>query len=116
MTKFAVLKVDGTLSFEEVDAEKEYDFLSGTVGGYIQAVPLSYDETIGDLTLWCNEEGKLDGLPFNQAATMLWELFYGKTDYMVGDVVLSGGTDEEGNTISISEERSVQLAQLFSMV
>lgn len=115
MKKFAVLKVDGTLEYREVSSEGEYDFLSGVVGGWIQAVPLSYDENLGDLVLWCNEEGKLNGLPVNVAATALWELFYGRTDVIVGDVVLSGGSDDEGETLPLSEAREFQISQLFAM-
>lgn len=114
MKKFAVLKVDGNLEYHEVSSEGEYDFLSGAVGGWIQAVTLSYDENLGDLVLWCNEEGKLTGLPVNHAATRLWELYFGKTDVIVGDVVLTGGSDDEGDTLALSEQRNFQLDQMLA--
>ena len=116
MKKFAVLKIDGSLEFQEVSSEGEYDFLSNAVGGWIQAVTLDYNEEVGDLVLWCNEEGKLNGLPANESATRLWEFYYGKTDIIVGDVVLTGGSDDEGETLPLSETRMVQLAQLFQLV
>ena len=69
------------------------------VGGWVQAIDLS--ETV---VLWCNEEGKLINLPHNPYAQELWDEAYGvKTDYIVGDVVITGGTDNEGNTLGLSE-------------
>lgn len=53
------------------------------VGGLVQLV--EFDN--GDQLLM-NEEGKLNGLPFNNEATKLWENNFGKTDVIVGDVLL----------------------------
>jgi hypothetical protein len=114
MKKFAVIKTNGSVEFHEVDSEKEYDFLSGAVGGWIQSVFLRND--FEDFTLWCNEEGKLTGLPFNAFATELWENSYGKTDLIVGDVVLTGGSDDEGETLGLTQEQVDRLAGLTLLV
>jgi hypothetical protein len=67
MRKAMVIKVDG--SIESIDLgdspETEYQALRGAVGGYIQQVPL--DDS--GLMLFCHEEGKLIGLPYNEGAT-----------------------------------------------
>lgn len=49
------------------------------VGGYIEIVP------IGQFLLIVNEEGKLNGLPYNKRATELIRLI--SNDYVAGDVV-----------------------------
>jgi hypothetical protein len=71
--------------------------LQGGVGGVIQAIALD------GLTLWCNDNGKTEGLPHNPYAQELWDSVYGvKTDYLVGDVVITGGTDAKGDTIPLT--------------
>jgi hypothetical protein len=91
MRKAMVIKVDG--SIESIDLgdtpETEYQALRGAVGGYIQQVPL--DDS--GLMLFCHEEGKLIGLPYNEGATSVWEAFWGETDVMVGDCVITGDID-----------------------
>ena len=59
-----------------------------------------------DMTMWCNEEGKLIGLPHNPYAQFMWDKAFGAhTDYIVGDVVLTGGTDSEGYTLGLTDEQ-----------
>lgn len=94
-SKALVVKTDGTV--ETVDTT--LDALQGAVGGWVQAVDLS-----GSLTLWVNEEGKMIGLPHNPYAQRLWDDAYGKgTDYIVGNAVLTGGADEDGNTLGLDD-------------
>ena len=84
--------------------------LQDAVGGYIEAVDLA-----DNLTMWVNEEGKLNGLPINPMATMLWEKHFGFTDVIVGDVIFTGGTGSEGETLGLSEETAEELRKLFSI-
>jgi hypothetical protein len=57
------------------------------------------------LTLWCNEEGKLLEQAHNPYAQYFWDKMFGAyTDYMVGDVVFTGGTDDNGNTLGMTED------------
>lgn len=94
--KALVINTDGSIA--EVDTT--LDALQGAVGGWVQAVELS-----GSLTLWVNEEGKMVGLPHNRYAQALWNDVYGEgTDYIVGNAVLTGGTDEHGGTLGLDDE------------
>jgi hypothetical protein len=112
MTKqVVVIKSNGEVSAEQVENSNEYDFLSNAVAGWIQAVDLAED--LEGLTLWVNEEGKLNGLPYNQKATYLWEKSYGFTDVIVGDVVITGGTDFQGETKSLTDEQVLSLIGLL---
>jgi len=88
MRNAMVIKQDGT--FHGIDLgespEEEYSAISSAVGGMVQCVPLGES----DLMLWCNEEGKLIGLPYNESATNVWVKYWGQTDVMVGDCVITG--------------------------
>lgn len=81
------------------------------VGGWVQALALD------GLTMWCNEEGKLIGLTHNPYAQELWDFVYGvKTDYLVGDVVITGGTDEEGDTIPLTRSEADDIKDFAARV
>lgn len=96
MSKALVINTDGTVAV----VEPTLDGLQASVDGWVQAVDLS-----GTLTLWVNEEGKMVGLPHNRYAQILWDEAYGEgTDYIVGNAVLTGGTDEDGNTLGLDDE------------
>jgi len=74
--------------------------LSEAVGGWLEAV-----QPHERLTLWMNEEGKLNGLPHNLKGQAIWEAFFeADSDYIVGNIVLTGGVDEEGETLPLSSE------------
>jgi len=78
--------------------------LQAFVGGYIEAAPC--DDRV---TIWVNEEGKLNGLPRNRVAEMVWRLFdsYGclaSGDWLAGNVLITGPADERGRTTDIPEE------------
>lgn len=78
--------------------------LQESVGGYVQAIDLR-----DDVTMWCNEEGKLEGLPHNPVGQALWAQAFGATDYIVGNVVFTGGADKDGETLPLSEERASEI-------
>ena len=74
----------------------EYDELNSALGGWIEAVP-----TNATVTIWCNEEGKLKGLPYNDPAMELWKRVdeFGcipAGDYVAGPIVVQGPVDDEG--------------------
>ena len=85
--------------------ENCYGKLKTAVGGLIQCVTLSST----GIEMWVNEEGKLDGLKKNAKATALWQDNYGATDVIVGNAVFTGGTDEDGNTIGLTDEQCLFL-------
>jgi hypothetical protein len=94
------INTDGTFeALESADEFVGYSTLSDGVGGMIEAVTLS-----DTLTLWVNEEGKLNGLPVNVFATALFTSVFGSVDIIVGDAVLTGGADDEGETLGLSGE------------
>lgn len=51
-------------------------FLQTAVGGYIEMIPyfntIFLDESMRDCDVYCDEEGKLNGKPFNRVATLAW--------------------------------------------
>lgn len=98
MKKALHIKTDGTVI--ELDLSKDsLEKLQEAVGGLVQAIDILHD-----LTMWCNEEGKLIGLPFNPYGQDFWVSAYGDTDWIVGDIVLTGGCDHYGRTLGLSDE------------
>lgn len=80
------------------------------VGGHIERVDLPSAGESG-LDMWCNEEGLLQGLPFNLLATSLVRAQYpGYEAYIVGTVFLSGsaGPDTVGLTDADLEALGVE--------
>ena len=67
-------------SFSNDIHDPNLENLQAAVGGLIQAIDLA-----PELTMWCNDEGKLMGLPVNPVATALWTRYYGETDVIVGN-------------------------------
>jgi hypothetical protein len=92
------LRINTDFTTEVLDlSSNEYNQLRDAVGGLIQPVDLK-----PDLTLWCNEEGKLiNGMEINSIGTHLYEKSYAMTDVIMGNIVLTGGTDDEGETLPL---------------
>ena len=93
------IKVTTDRKIIDIDlADDTLTTLQDAVGGYIEAVDLS-----DRLTMWCNEEGKLIGLPHNTLAQHIWAAFFPYSpDRIVGNVVFIGGVDDDGNTVTLS--------------
>jgi hypothetical protein len=92
------LKVDAGISVEGNDKFVTYETISTAVDGYVQAVDLSEK-----YTLWVNEEGKLrDDLVLNPIGTMVWNRYFGKTDAIYGNALITGCADEDGETLSLT--------------
>lgn len=105
--KALVIPVEGEMQEVNFDKKSSYEVLRRAVGGYIECVALS-----GTMDMWVNEEGKLMSLPVNSTATFLWTLVYGPTDVIVGDVIITGGVDDEGNTLGLSD---AQIGNLLAL-
>lgn len=87
--------------------------LQAAVGGLIQAVDL------GPLnaTFFVNEEGKLENQPINRRATLMWWLLFPSArhmDVIVGDAVMVGHPDEDGNSTDVPAEVSSLLFETKS--
>ena len=67
-----ILKSNGTREVHEYTSKPQLKELQRIVGGLIQLVPhwSKFDGRRADV--WCNEEGRLNGLPFNEQATNMW--------------------------------------------
>ncbi len=106
--KALVLTTNNTIEVEQdTDEFVSYATLSRAVGGMIEAVTLP-----SGLTLWVNENGKNDGLPVNEYATNLMTREFGATyDILVGNAIITGGADDEGETLGLTDE---QVAELLS--
>lgn len=74
--------------------------LQRLVGGLIECV---YDLDSENISIWCNDEGKLFGLLPN-----IW--IYDRQDLIVGTVVFTGNT-EDGETIGLTPEQQETVMQ-----
>jgi hypothetical protein len=59
------------------DADPGLKFLQEAVGGLIESVPHWYSIDVAghvqQCVVYCNGDGKLQGLPYNPAATLAWD-------------------------------------------
>lgn len=108
--KTIVVPIEGDVRVEDV-SKIDLDYLSGVVGGYIEAVTLRGVK----VTMYINEEGKLDGLDVNRRATQLaWAgggIDY--SDFIVGNVVLVGAPDTLGNDTGLTEWQVERFSKAF---
>lgn len=90
--------------------------LTEAVGGHIEVVPhfntFGYRGTVMKCVAFCNEEGKLNGLPVNPLANVLWERALNRAgnslyppagkvpaDVLVGDIAIVFGDREFMETL-----------------
>lgn len=95
------------LKVVEFDVENEYKTLSDGVGGYIECVrlPTTAEDLGSPIDMWVNEEGRIKGLPYNHFGSLLYTMNFRTDEPIVGDIVLTGGTDEEGNTLGLTDSQ-----------
>lgn len=106
--KVLVITADGQISPEADKEINKIEYLQKVVGGWIEAVELNSFSF--ECIMWLNEEGKLDSLPINPLATTLFEHSFGfGTDIIVGDVVLTGGYNDEGYTLYLTDEQVAEV-------
>jgi hypothetical protein len=101
MEQAVIIKTDGTKDIVEFEVGKSFDVIKNAVGGYFQVIGLPKS----GVDLWVNEEGKLDNLPQNPIGTSIWVDEYGYTDVIVGNIIITGGADHEGETLGLSLEQ-----------
>lgn len=111
MRKALVVGTDHSLEVVDLGetSEETSKALNTAVGGWYQAVDIN-----PTLTLWCNEEGKIHGLPINTIATKVFQARFGAYDVIMGNVIFTGGADEEGETVGLTEDQMKQLEFMFS--
>lgn len=90
-----VLHTDGKITVQDYSDAVPLNVLQAAVGGYIEIVPgfdvYEFEGEWRPCVAYCNEDGKIIGLPKNDTATALW---LGSHDVLVGDVVILVGDDE----------------------
>jgi len=93
-----IYKVDGTIEKVDLDKPPELELLKKAVGGYIELVPGLNKIKRTPCVAFCNEEGKLQGLPLNIKATELWAnsgaFKHILSDVLCGDVIVITGDEE----------------------
>ena len=79
-----------TAPAQVLDIEPTLDEFQRLVGGMIEGLPTQHG--------YANEEGLLMALPYNPRASTI-------CDYdLVGDVVFTGGYNEDGEDLSVTDE------------
>lgn len=117
--QYAVIPADVAQPIRFVEGKPDLATWQEAVGGYIESVTVhpggAKDFPIRDgVRLFINEEGKLNGLPFNRRATLL--AYAGKgirgNDVLVGDVAVYGGVDGDGECTGLKQPQMDLLLQL----
>ena len=105
MPQAIVIKTNGKIERKNMDS---LNALQEGVGGFIES--LGIDENKYGVTVYCNEEGRVDELPINMACSM-WLLqngMYPALEYPIhGDVVVIGKCDDEGNDTDVPEDLDI---------
>jgi hypothetical protein len=83
------IRVDGTV--DEIDGG--YESLSNAVDGWLEIAPTPGSPFV----MFCDEEGKIKRKPFNPRANLIADRYRNWNDPLVGDVVLVGPTDRNGD-------------------
>ena len=80
-----IYKTNGEVLDIEPKNGKDFSLeeLQAVVGGYIEIAEMK-----GGEFMVINEEGKLEGLPFNEKATELYQKKVYQGDFIVGDVLV----------------------------
>jgi hypothetical protein len=104
------LDADGTETVTEVTGEPKYELIKEAIGGgSLEVVPFFsryvHKDRWVSCVAFCDEEGKLHGLPFNQHATEHWEKSLkanghpglivngGLVDHLVGKIAILYGDE-----------------------
>lgn len=103
------IAVDGTTSTKQCNDNDTLKHLQGEVGGYIELVSLA-----GGLDLYLDEDGITKGLSPNVVGSLVASTHgFNQGSFLLGPVVLTGGTDDEGETLGLTE---AQVASLLAEV
>src|SRR5262245_9584550 len=103
--KMVLIWPSGKIVVKQLTAPPQLQALHDGGGGYIEAIPFfdTVDINGGDgvqrCVAFCNEHGKLNGLPFNPTADFLYKQALDRAgiklrDMLVGSVVVIVGDDE----------------------
>jgi hypothetical protein len=106
------VRADGSLQRVDLEAGAEGDHLQSMY----REIGCNLVDCVGlraDLDLWLDDEGKLkDNWEVNLAASALLQR-HGIPDLVAGTALLTGGADEEGYTLGISDETASDVERLL---
>jgi len=112
MEKALIYKANGTSQIVEFSIGGSSKFLSDAVGGLFQLIHLA-----PNLDLWVNEnylaEAEEKNLKVNAVASAMYSATTGVTYPILGDVVFTGGTDDEGDTLGLDEGTLARLTLII---
>jgi hypothetical protein len=98
--KAIAITTNGEIAFIEMnESDSMYEKMKNFIGGWAEAVGL---KNLGHM--YVNEDGKRLDLPINHMATAVYSAFTGISDIIVGNVMIFGMPDDEGQETSVSEE------------
>lgn len=106
MTKALIIKTDGEIQYVNIAGTSHLEALQSIVGGWIDCVRSENHPVVG----YVNDEGLLLGLPINPVATA----FFGRI--LVGDAVLFGAHDEDGEYDGENHDFPVALAEEINYI
>jgi hypothetical protein len=110
MRKAVVMGTDESVTVVDLDGpDGTLKVLQTAVDGWVQVVDLT-----STMSIWVNEEGKLNGLPYNKIATDIFQRRFGAVDVMVGNAVLTGGTDSDGETLGLTDEQVAMIIGVYA--
>lgn len=103
--KIKVLRVRPTYEPEVIEIENDYRAIQQEVQGCFDVVYPFRD----NICLYCNDEGKLNGMEYNRP------IHYesGAFDFIFGTFILTG--DKYGETISLTDEQIKKYKEMFSL-
>ncbi|MGI9251292.1 MAG: DUF3846 domain-containing protein [Pseudohongiellaceae bacterium] len=91
--RLIIIQADGLVLTRSIDNPPSLETMQASVEGHIELIP-AFNRFRGfDCVAFCNEEGKLQGLPVNQVATDFWYRAAGgpHDDVLVGNVLIVVG-------------------------
>lgn len=101
-----MISPDGQKRLVEIEGEPSLEILKqGIGGGLLETVPffnhvIHKGQVIPNCVAFCDEEGKIKGLPYNSVATQEWDISLmtqgrslGGRDYLVGTIAVIWGDD-----------------------
>lgn len=112
--KVVVIPADSGLPIrvDEIEGRIGLEYLQKQVAGYIEPINITLgDEDASAVSMYVNEEGKLQGLPYNPRATFLAQDSIMAFDYIAGDAVVVGPVDDEGDDTGLTEAQVEALNQ-----
>jgi hypothetical protein len=107
MEKVLTITTDNAVEVREVPSV-EYETLYEAVNGLVELVTINED-----IDMWLNEDGKVNGLEPNVLATLLFNKVFPNKDIIMGDIIITGGADDEGNTVGLSD---ASIIDIFAML